>query len=219
MLNQYEENVNKVQTLFTRNKEEAKTVESTTFWLTDVKQEDGSMKLTIAISSFPSALKFSQNHSENCFVVPVDNGVFNERGLPISNKELFIYKWENDEGILEKFAGDCDALIVKNKWCFIEFKTEMLEGAGNDLTKIARNITNNKRKGYAQLAKSVFSFIEQLDNFEIKGTCILALPNFMSYPKYKASDIAMTSKYEKLLKNKFVFEKITVGGNINFPIE
>ena len=85
----YTDNLGKIHPLITRNEAEINTIESSSFWISDVKQGDGSNKIQIELNSVRNWLKIKQSQGNICTVLPVDgqNGVFLKEGLPVNDKE------------------------------------------------------------------------------------------------------------------------------------
>ena len=135
--------------------------------------------------------------------------ISHSRGLPVNDKNLFFYEWITEKEIKLLPAGDCDCLILNGKWHFFEFKTEAISNNPPQLI-------NNRNKGEMQLAKSLTSFREQLLGFDIQGVCILVVPIFASFPKFKA-DFTRKIRFEKLFKTKF--QEIAIGGNFTYSLD
>ncbi len=167
-MSQYSENLEKVKILITRNHGNLQKIEESSFWITDEKQGDGTNQIKITFSSTRNWLKLTQNQGRVCCVLPVDgsHGLFR---LPISTP--IEYEWNKENEIQRKRAGDCDCLVLNEKWHFLEFKTD---ATSQDLLQI----TNNRNKAEAQLAKSMTSFREQLPDSDLKCICVIVGPDF-----------------------------------------
>jgi hypothetical protein len=176
------QNLEKANRLVTRNRDNIVTLSATSFWINDEKQQDQSNLIEIRQISTRNWLKVTQTHGHEVSVFPVDgnSGVFREAGLPIHNNRPFTYEWQTATGIENKNAGDCDCLLIDEKWRFLEFKT------GSSSEELDQ-INNNRNKAEAQLAKSLTSFREQLSDSTLSCECVLVVPTFFSYPKFKAS--------------------------------
>jgi hypothetical protein len=172
--------------LMTRNFDYAKVLDSPSFWLADEKTPLGDNKMNISTDEIKNGLKLKQSHGHICKVYPVDgaNGCFNNgtnNKLPVKGGLDFSYQWKDmvSNTFLKKEAGDCDCLIVDNKWHFIEFKTEAM---GNSLVADS----NNMNKATAQLARSMTSFKEQLDSPMLPCICIIVKARYYpSFPSIK----------------------------------
>ncbi|PWK27836.1 hypothetical protein LV89_01243 [Arcicella aurantiaca] len=204
-MSNYSENLEKIESLVTRNQANIQTINQTTFWIADEKQIDGSNQIKIQNSSTLNWLKVSQNQGENCSIFPVDGiqGVFQSTGLPVKNTNQFIFEWKNEHGIENKTPGDCDCLIVSDKLHFLEFKADAT-------SQTIQQIDNNRNKAEAQLAKTLCSFREQLNDDNLKSICVLVVPKFFSYPNFKASS-SRKIKFLKLYKCEL--KEITTDGN------
>jgi hypothetical protein len=206
----YANNLEKVNTLITRNQDNAQALNQASFWISDVKHADGSNKMEVVFQSKPNWLKIVQTQANVCSLFPVDgnDGMFLKQGLPVSDKNLFIYESKTKNGIEREVAGDCDCLIISNKWHFIEFKTEAS-------SQEIHQINNNRNKGEAQLAKSMTSFKEQLAPENVKCVCVLVVPTFFSFPKFRAN-FSRKPRFLKLFKVELM--EITTDGNDSYPI-
>lgn len=202
----YSVNLNKAQQLITRNFENIQTIEKTSFWLNDVDQ-----KIESSSVSVPNWLKIRQKSGHECRLFPIDgnHGVFRKEGLEVRNNSLFSYKWKTENGTIEKNAGDCDCLIIDDKWRFIEFK---IEASSQDIDQM----NNNRNKGEAQLARSMTSFKEQLNEDTLKCECVLVVPKFFSFPKHKASLLPRKLRFLKLFGTEL--KEITNDGNESYDL-
>ena len=200
----YFDNLNKAKQLVTRNSENIQAIEKTSFWLNDVDA-----KMGLSWVSVPNWLKIRQNSGHECSFFPVDGteGVFRKEGLQVSDNNRFSYEWKTENGITLKGAGDCDCLIIDEKWRFIEFKTE---ASSQDIDQM----NNNRNKGEAQLARSLTSFKEQIDD-NFKGECVLVVPSFFSFPKHKAS-FSRKIRFLKLFNTEL--KEITNDGNTSYDL-
>lgn len=207
----YTNNLGKIRPLITRNETEINTIESPSFWISDVKQEDGSNKIQIELNSVRNWLKIKQLQGNTCTILPIDgqNGVFLKEGLPVNDKEQFRYEWKTDNEIKRLLAGDCDCLLLNEKWYFFEFKTDAISSNPPQLI-------NNRNKGEMQLAKSLISFREQLLDFNIQSICILVVPYFASFPKFKA-DFARKIRFKQLFKT--TLEEVSIDGNFTYSLD
>lgn len=204
-MSNYSENLEKIKSLVTRNEANIQTISQTTFWVADEKQIDGSNQIKIHNFSIRNWLKVSQNQGENCSAFPVDGvqGVFQSTGLPVKDISQFIFEWKNEHGIENKTPGDCDCLIVSDKLHFLEFKADAT-------SQTIQQIDNNRNKAEAQLAKTLCSFREQLNDDNLKSVCVLVVPDFFSYPKFKAS---FSRKIRFLKLYKCELKEISTSGN------
>jgi hypothetical protein len=209
-MSNYSENLEKIKSLVTRNEANIQTTSHTTFWIADEKQTNGSNQIKIQNSSTRNWLKVSQNQGENCSAFPVDGvqGVFQSTGLPVKDISQFIFEWKNEHGIENKTPGDCDCLIVSNKLHFLEFKADAT-------SQTIQQIDNNRNKAEAQLAKTLCSFREQLNDDHLKSICVLVVPDFFSYPRFKAS-FSRKVKFLKLYKCEL--KEITTAGNTGYQL-
>lgn len=208
----YANNLEQVKKIVTRNQENIQVLNQASFWISDVKQADGSNKIEVAFHSKSNWLKVVQEQAKECSLFPVDGneGVFLKQGLPVKDKSLFVYDWKTEKGIEQKDAGDCDCLIIADKWHFIEFKTEAYS------QKDIHQINNNRNKGEAQLAKSMTSFKEQISNETIKSVCVLVVPSFFSFPKFKAANLNRKLRFLKIFKSELM--EVTTDGNESYSI-
>jgi hypothetical protein len=209
-MSNYSENLEKIKSLVTRNEANIESINQTTFWIADEKQIDDSNQIKVRYSSTRNWLKASQNQGEECSVFPIDGlqGVFQSIGLPITDISTFIFEWKNEHGIENKTPGDCDCLIVSDRLHFLEFKADAT-------SQTIQQIDNNRNKAEAQLAKTLCSFREQLNNDNLKSVCVLVVPNFFSYPKFKAS-FSRKIKFLKLYKCEL--KEITTAGNTGYQL-
>ena len=99
-------------------------------------------------------------------------------------------------------------MIVSDKLHFLEFKADAT-------SQTTQQIDNNRNKAEAQLAKTLCSFREQLNDDNLKSVCVLVVPNFFSYPKFKAS-FSRKIKFLKLYKCEL--EEITTAGNTGYQL-
>jgi hypothetical protein len=207
-MSNYSENLEKIKSLVTRNEANIETINHTTFWIADEKQTDNTNQIKVQYSSIRNWLKVSQNQGENCSVFPVDGneGVFPSNGLPVKDISKFIFEWKNEHGIENKTPGDCDCLIVSDKLHFLEFKADAT-------SQTIQQIDNNRNKAEAQLAKTLCSFREQLNDDNLKSVCVLVVPDFFTYPKFKAS-FSRKVKFLKLYKCEL--KEITTAGNSGY---
>ena len=207
----YTDNLEKIRHLITRNEANIITIDIPSFWISDVKQGDGTNLIQVEFNSVRNWLKFKQQQGGICTLLPIDghHGVFLKEGLPVNDKNKFVYKWETEKEIKLLPAGDCDCLILHSEWHFFEFKTEAI--SNNPL-----QLNNNRNKGEMQLAKSLTSFREQFVDFNIQGICILVVPNFSSFPKFKSNFIRKI-RFEKLFKS--YFEEVPIDGNFIYSVE
>lgn len=194
-------NLEKAHRLITRNKDNVVAVAATSFWINDEKQPDQTNLIEIRQTSTRNWLKVTQINGHETHVFPIDGkaGVFREAGLPIANNRPFTYEWQTASGIELKSAGDCDCIMVDEKWRFIEFKTSSFS---EDLDQIS----NNRNKAEAQLAKSLTSFREQLTDSTLPCECVLVVPTFFGWPKFRAT-FSRKVIFEK--KNKVRLYEIT----------
>jgi hypothetical protein len=209
-MDNYSENLEKIKSLITRNIDNIKAIDNTTFWIVDEKQDNESNQMSVSFSSKNNWLKVSQSQGFQCSVIPVDGneGVFQGNGLPVKNIKQFIYQWKTEKSIDEKTPGDCDCLIVANDIHFLEFKAEAS-------SETLQQIDNNRNKGEAQLAKSLTSIREQLGDFSAKYICVLVVPDFFSYPKFKAN----TSRKVRFLRvHKCELKEITTSGKTQYNL-
>lgn len=191
-MSQFTENLEKVLTLVTRNHGNIQQIDKNTFWITDKKQINETNQIEVVFGSVKNWLKVTQSQGNTCCIMPIDGdkGVFQAPMLPISKR--MIYEWRTENRIEEKSAGDCDCLILDDRWHFIEFKTE---ASSQEL----RQIENNRNKAEAQLAHSLTSFREQLEDSNLECFCVMVSPHFFSYPKFKASSfrkVKFRAKYK-----------------------
>jgi hypothetical protein len=210
-MSNYSENFEKIKSLVTRTRNEAniETINHTTFWIADEKQTDDTNQIKVRYSSTRNWLKVCQNQGEECSVFPVDGqSIFQSTGLPIKNKNQFVFEWKNEHGIENKTPGDCDCLIVSDKLHFLEFKADAT-------SETIQQIDNNRNKAEAQLAKTLCSFREQLNDDHLKSVCVLVVPDFFSYPKFKAS-FSRKIKFLKLYKCEL--KEITTAGNTGYQL-
>jgi hypothetical protein len=209
-MSNYSENLEKVKSLVTRNESNIQTTNQSTFWIADEKQIDGSNQIKIQNSSTRNWLKVSQNQGESCSICPVDGvqGVFQSTGLPVKDISQFIFEWKNEHGIENKTPGDCDCLIVSDKLHFLEFKADAT-------SQTIQQIDNNRNKAEAQLAKTLCSFREQLNDNHLKSVCVLVVPDFFSYPRFKAISLRK-AKFLKLYKCEL--KEITTAGNTGYQL-
>lgn len=208
-MSQYTENLGRAKSLVIRNHGNLIEIEASSFWITDQKQEDGTNQIKIAFYSIRNWLKLTQNQGVVCCVLPVDGpqGVFQENGLPVSTP--IEYEWNNENEIQRKRAGDCDCLVLNEKWHFLEFKTD---ATSQDLLQI----TNNRNKAEAQLAKSMTSFREQLPYSDLKCICVIVGPDFFSYPKFNASS---SRKISFLKKYKAELIEVSISSNASYRLD
>ena len=209
-MSNYSENLEKIKSIVTRNSANIQVIDNTTFWITDEKQINDSCRINILFSSKHNWLKVTQNQGFECSVLPIDGneGVFQASGLAVKDISQFAYQWKTENGIESKTPGDCDCLIVANKLHFLEFKAEAS-------SETLQQIDNNRNKGEAQLAKSLTSIREQLGDFDVKCICVLVVPDFFSYPKFKAS----ASRKVRFLKiHKCELREITTSGNTQYSL-
>lgn len=202
----YSDNLNKAQQLITRNFDNIQTIEKTSFWINDVDQKIESSSISV-----PNWLKIRQKSGHECTLFPVDgnHGTFRKEGLVVRNDSLFSYKWKTENGTTEKNAGDCDCLIIDEKWRFIEFK---IEASSQDIDQM----NNNRNKGEAQLARSMTSFREQLSEDTLSCECVLVVPKFFSFPKHKASLLSRKLRFLKLFETEL--KEITNDGNESYDL-
>lgn len=202
----YSDNLDKIQQFITRNFDNIHVIGKTSFWLNDVEQ-----RIELSWVSVPNWLKIKQEIGHNCSLFPVDGnqGVFRKEGLQVQEDSRFVYEWTTENGTIRKNAGDCDCLIIDEKWRFIEFKTE---ASSQDIDQM----DNNRNKGEAQLARSLTAFKEQLDDESLKCECVLVVPTFFSFPKHKTSLFPRKVKFLKLFKTEL--KEITNDGNISYDL-
>jgi hypothetical protein len=181
-MSEFANNLEKANRLVTRNRNNIVRVSATSFWINDEKQPDQSNLIEIRQTSTRNWLKVTQTNGHEVNVFPVDgnSGVFREAGLPINNNRPFTYEWQTATGIENKNAGDCDCLLLDEKWRFLEFKT-------GSFSEELDQINNNRNKAEAQLAKSLTSFREQLSDSTLSCECVLVVPTFFDRPRFKAS--------------------------------
>lgn len=206
----YANNIEQVKKITTRNQDNIKVLSQASFWISDVKQIDGSNKIQIEFHSKSNWLKVVQEQSKECSLFPVDgnDGVFLKGGLTVDDKNLFVYEWRTEKGVERKDAGDCDCLIIEDRWHFIEFKTEAS-------SEEIHQINNNRNKGEAQLAKSMTSFKEQLTDEKIKCVCVLVVPIFFSFPRFRAN-FSRKPRFLKLFKVELI--EVTTDGNHSYSL-
>ena len=206
----YSENFEKIKSLVTRNSANIQVINNTTFWIADEKQSNDSCRINILFSSKHNWLKVAQSQGLECSVLPVDGneGVFQASGLPVEDINKFVYQWKTENGIESKTPGDCDCLIVTNELHFLEFKAEAS-------SETLQQIDNNRNKGEAQLAKSLTSIREQLGGFNVKCTCVLVVPDFFSYPKFKANE---SRKIRFLKIHKCELKEVSTSGKTQYSL-
>ena len=190
-MNEYQKNLERIKPFITRPENECPPVTEPSFWLNDVTQPDGSKKMEIAFTSKPTWLKLRQDFGHACSFFPIDGkgGVFDKKGLLVTDINRFAYEETGPNGIREtKTPGDCDCLILDEVWRFMEFKTDAI--SSKDL-----QANNNRAKAEAQLAKSMWSFRERLGSNTFKCHCVLVVP--LSFPKQKASSLPRAEKFRK----------------------
>jgi hypothetical protein len=207
----YAQNSEKVRSLVTRNEENIIEIEQSSFWINDVKQDNNQFKVQIAFESIQNWLKIVQEQGGKCLFCPIDgnDGVFRKGNLIVQNSSRFVYNWATENGVEEKNAGDCDCLLVDNKWHFLEFKT--------DATSIGKNqMDNNRNKGEAQLAKTMTAFKEGLDDVHLPCVCVLVVPKV--YPKTPASLINRGLKFRNRFDKKVQLIEISNDGNNHYSL-
>ena len=99
-------------------------------------------------------------------------------------------------------------MIVSDKLHFLEFKADAT-------SQTIQQIDNNRNKAEAQLAKTLCSFREQLNDDNLKSICVLVVPDFFSYPKFKAN-FSRKIKFFKLYKCEL--KEITTSGNMGYQL-
>ena len=201
----YSDNLDKTKQFVIRNSDNVQAIEKISFWINDVDA-----KIELSWVSVPNWLKIRQRSGHECTVFPVDGnyGVFRKEGLQVRDPNSFVYQWKTENGITVKNAGDCDCLIVDEKWRFVEFKTE---ASSQDIDQM----NNNRNKGEMQLARSMTSFKEQLGDENLICECVLVVPSFFSFPKHKASYLRKV-RFLKLFKSEL--KEITNDGNASYDL-
>jgi hypothetical protein len=209
-MSEYLDNLEKINRFVTRNRANIQTITDSSFWITDEKQEDASNEIAIKKTSTRDWLKVTQARGHEATVFPIDgkSGVFREAGLPVKDNNLFVYDWQTASGIDRKNAGDCDCLILDEKGRFLEFKTE-------SFSENIEQINNNRNKAEAQLAKSLTSFREQLKGAELRCECVVVVPPFFSFPKFKAS-FSRKIKFYKVFRVEL--KEITTSGSESYDL-
>ena len=202
----YLDNLDKAKRLTTRNLKAIQEIDKTSFWLNDVDA-----KIEISWVSVPNWLKIHQESGHLCCLFPIDGnqGVFRKEGLLAHEDSRFTYAWKTENGTIVKNAGDCDCLIIDEKWRFIEFKTE---ASSQDIDQM----NNNRNKGEAQLARTLTAFREQLAEDKWTAECLLAVPSFFSFPKHKSSLLSRKIRFLKLFKAEL--KEITNDGNVSYDL-
>ncbi|MEZ4828687.1 MAG: hypothetical protein R3C61_20745 [Bacteroidia bacterium] len=203
------QNADRVLRLHTRNRDNVVRITESSFWTNDIKQEDNKNRVEIRFEAQPNWLKAIQEHGNICYMFPVDGpfGVFEKDGLPISVP--IPYEWQTENGVELKNAGDCDCLIINEKWHFLEFKTD-------SFSQTLLQILNNRNKAEAQLAKSLVSFRERLSDADFKCICVVVTPHFYSYPQFNAS--TLSRKIAFLKKYKCELMEVRTGGNESYDL-
>jgi hypothetical protein len=208
-MSEFANNLEKANRLVTRNRGNIIAISATSFWINDEKQPDLSNLIEISQTSTRNWLKVTQTNGHQVGVFPIDgnSGVFREAGLPINNHR-FTYEWQTATGIELKNAGDCDCLLIDEKWRFLEFKT------GSSSEELDQ-INNNRNKAEAQLAKSLTSFREQLSDAIVSCDCVLVVPTFFDYPKFKAS-FSRKIRFRKLFQVDL--KEVTTSSNDKYDL-
>ena len=208
----YAQNLEKTRTLITRNQTNIEEVNQPSFWISDVKNENNQMKVKIAFQSTINWLKIVQEQGESCSFYPIDgnNGVFRNNGLVVQSPNRFTYEWATENGVEIKNAGDCDCLLLNEKWHFIEFKTD---ASSTDI----KQMTNNRNKGETQLAKTMTAFKESLQDNTLPCVCVLVVPKV--YPKVQASLILRGVKFQKRFDKKVQLIEVSNDGNNSYGLK
>ena len=206
----YLNNLEKANSLVTRNADNIQTITNPSFWINDEKQEDDSNEIIVSQSSLLNYLKIKQQQGHLCTIFPVDGqkGVFRKVGLPIKNNRSFVYDWQTEMGIESRNAGDCDCLILDEKWRLLEFKTA-------SFSEDIKQINNNRNKAEAQLARGLTSFKEQLEEPSLKFECVVVVPSFFSFPKFKSS-FSRKIRFQKLYQVEL--KEISTAGNESYDL-
>jgi hypothetical protein len=207
----YAPNIEKVRSLVTRNEKNILEIGQPSFWMNDVKQDNIQFKVQIAFESIQNWLKIVQEQGGKCVFCPMDgnDGVFRKEGLVVKDPSHFVYNWTVENGVEEKNAGDCDCLLVDDKWHFIEFKT--------DASSIVKSqMDNNRNKGEAQLAKTMTAFKEALDDVHLPCVCVLVVPKV--YPKTPASLINRGVKFRNRFGKSTQLIEISNDGNSHYSL-
>lgn len=185
----------KPDTLVTRNREEVLLVTQSSCWINDVQQSNDAFKVEIAFSDRKNWLHIRQQFGDEFTFYPLgDNGVMAKAGLPVQRPEDFQYNWTQinpatgQKQTERKGAGDCDCLIVNDKWHLLEFKT-------NASSSAPEQIENNTAKAIAQLAKTLTAFRELLPAANFKAICIIVAP--IIYPRQNSSKMSQAVKFKK----------------------
>jgi hypothetical protein len=192
----------KPDALVTRNQDDVLLVSQPSCWINDVQQLDGTFKVKIEFNNRKTWLQIRQQFGDEFTFYPLgDNGVMAKAGLPVQRPEDFQYNWTQINPVTgqkqteRKGAGDCDCLIVNNRWLLLEFKT-------NASSSAPEQIENNTAKAIAQLAKTLTAFRELLPSADFTAICIIVTPK--SYPRFNSGkmprSIKFKSKYRAELK-------------------
>jgi hypothetical protein len=179
---QYSANLALVKPFITRNAENIQAITAPSFWINDVKQLDDTHQVEISFTTQKNWLKITQAQGESCTIFPVDGneGVF-KYPPPVIKPEDFLLNG--------KPAGGCDFLLIKEKWSFIELKTEATSQG-------VLQIEENRAKARLQLARTLTSFQEKLPKKTLNSTnctCTMVTPKF--YPT--ALPFVMATKFLK----------------------
>lgn len=185
----------KPDALVTRNHNEVLLVAQPSCWINDVQQSDGTFKAEIAFNNRKKWLQIRQQFGDEFTLYPLgENGVMARAGLPVQRPEDFQYDWTQINSVTgqkqidRKGAGDCDCLIVNDKWHLLEFKT-------NASSSAPEQIENNTAKAIAQLAKTLTAFRELLPAANFKAICIIVAP--IIYPRQNSSKMSQAVKFKK----------------------
>lgn len=156
-------------------------IADTSFWVNDVKQADNTNKIEVENTAQDNWIEFNQASEQTCTIYPIDGQkyvAFSKSSLDVSNPSRFVFI--NTRGKSEK-VGDCDVLILNDKWRFMEFKL-------NATSRSFLQIQENRDKAILQLARTVTFFKEQPNNtLTAQNTkCIVVVPDF--YPEISKID-------------------------------
>jgi DNA-binding XRE family transcriptional regulator len=180
----YSANLDMIKPFITRNAENIQEITAPSFWINDVTQPDATHRIEIFTISQKNWLKITQAQSETCTVFPVDGneGVF-KYPPPVQHPENFLLD--------NKQIGGCDFLLVKEKWLFVELKTEAT-------SQSLLQIEENRDKARLQLARTLASFQENMPQNTLNKAnciCIMVTPTF--FPKISKIPFAETIKFLK----------------------
>lgn len=192
---QYRTNLDMIAPIISRNRENIKPINFTSFWINDVEQDNHAHIIEISEVSQKQWLKFEQNRGNECTLFPIDGieGVFIDPP-PVNNIDDFQLNGKN--------VGACDFLIVNENWLFAELKVEAT-------SQKIEQIQENRTKASLQLARTLTYFKEKLPNSTFKAqncSCLIVTPAF--FPKISKIPMAMTLRFLKQYKVKL--EEITL---------